>query len=113
MLNADQCFIEPTVRDARIVAEWLDGQNPRGFFTEGALVVFNSYGNTHDSMRRFFKLRHVDDCFILQSNGDVALDFWRGGDAPLTAFFKGNALAFFTAVAKFRGNEHPRIVEME
>lgn len=112
MLNADQSFIEPTTKDARVVAEWLDGQNPRGFFTEGALVVFNGYGNAHDSMRRFFKLASVDDCFIIQKNGDVSLE-WTDRKEALDRIFSGSALAFFKAVAKLRGNSSPCVRPME
>lgn len=115
VLNAEACFIEPTPREAGQVSRWLDGGNPRGFFTDdadNALVVFDGYGNTHDSMRRFFGVRIKDD-FIIQQNGDVAFE-WATWRMPLsTRYLPERAVKFFLAVAKLRGNPSPKIVPFE
>ncbi len=105
----------PTRADAKIAANWLRYCELRGFRTDdsdAALVVFSGYGATHDSARRYFNLKYVIDCFIIQKNGDVSLEV-RSKTRNFSRYFETPEIEFFLELAKLAGNESPLIIPME
>ena len=81
MLADDQTiFIAPKTAQAPRIAAMIRSQGDgRGFhMPDGTLVVFDSYGNTHDSVTRFFSNggRRVDMGvgLIFRLNGEIPYD---------------------------------------
>lgn len=75
MLDPERCIIDPRIDDAEIVAEWVKYQGDgRGFeLDDGTIIVFDSFGATHDSAARYLKVSNqIKSDFIIQRNGDVA-----------------------------------------
>lgn len=81
MLNLERCWIAPTLREAKEIAQCFKYQGDgRGFwelhrnFELGALVLFDSYGATHYTAKIALKLPQIASCIIVQPNGDVGFD---------------------------------------
>lgn len=86
MSEDHKVIIEPTVRDARELRQWLMSQGDmRGFIcSENGrefLVVFHSYGHTHSTMvsllglnTRGAKKTWVEDTLIFRTDGTVLSD---------------------------------------
>lgn len=81
MLNLERCWIAPTLREAKEIAQCFKKQgNGRGFWELkrncelGALVLFDSYGATHHSAKIALKLPQTASCIIVQSSGNVGFD---------------------------------------
>jgi hypothetical protein len=116
MLYPETCIIMPTRTDARIAANWLKSCELRGFRTDDsddALVVFSGYGATHDSARRYFKLKYITNCFIVQKNGNISLENIRSKTCNFDKYFEKSEIEFFLELAKLAGNESPLIIPME
>lgn len=78
-------IIEPTIRDAKELRQWLMSQGDmRGFVChengKNYLVIFHSYGHTHTSMIRLLGIGSgqrkvsVDDTLIFRTDGTVLTD---------------------------------------
>lgn len=112
----DDCLICPTTNDAKTIASWVKRQGDgRGLWWHepyeptSNLLIFDSYGATHTTAVQFFKLRNVDESFILQKNGDYHnCDMWVKPQS-LDRYFSSDptSLKLFTLIAKYLGNPSP------
>lgn len=82
MLNTERCIIDPALRDAPVVAEWLFSQGDmRGFLCEPDtpaeyLIVFDSYGATHHSASKALGITRTDEWIplIFRLDGTILIE---------------------------------------
>lgn len=117
MLNTteDDVFIAPRSRDAAKIAAMIKHQGDgRGFIlSDETLVIFNSYGNTHTSMSRFFGLHRgrlrINLCLIFRlTEIYVELSLPQGG--PLEHVFTTEQASLLRQIYKYLGVAEPRLV---
>lgn len=101
-------YIEPRSRDAAAIGAMLKRQGDmRGFLldTDNTLVIFDSYGNTHNSVRLKLGLRNEFISLIFRLNGSIWVDCSLGNKskAKLEAMFNESHCRFFRAMYRAIG----------
>ncbi len=120
LVEGKNCWIAPTKRDARVLAQCLMNQGDmRGFVVTESdqdpyLIVFDSYGNTHYSCIMKLGLgrnarRGVDlEPLIFWKNGGVLVDSMlpRAGRMRASEVYHNNVAVVMDAIAKEIGREY-------
>jgi hypothetical protein len=80
-ITDDSVFIEPRMDDARKISQMISRQGDgRGFHgPDSELIIFDSYGNTHYTLTKFFQdsQRRPPDlgiCLIFRIDGSIMYD---------------------------------------
>ncbi len=107
----DNIIIAPTLRDVPTISSWLKRNEVRGIWdNEDTLVLFDSYGNTHDSVRRALGLRMLNGDCIVQKDGNIHTGDDHGGKKhKLEYCFSPEECKLFRALAKMVGNDNPYV----
>lgn len=113
MLNLERCWIAPTLREAKEIAQiFLHQGDGRGFWEEhrdgtlGALVLFDSYGATHSTAKAALKLPFITSCIIVQKSGDVAFEDLED-DFPIEKLVTPSEALLFNRIKHYMGGEGP------
>ena len=111
----DNIIIAPTLADAEVLASWLRGNEVRGIWdTDNTLVLFDSYRNTHDSVRRALGLRHLNGDCIVQKDGNIHTGgLSLGKKFRLEKHLTDAECALFRKIASLVGNPDPYLTGYE